>query len=69
MVLRKRILVHDTISVLRKKLRIGSHFKSFEEDDDSLQAKIKFKSRMLLFSFEGGVVSSIFVRNKKTAHQ
>jgi hypothetical protein len=26
-------------------------------------------NRMLLFSFEGGVLSSIFVQNKKTAHR
>jgi hypothetical protein len=48
---------------------VGSHSKKYEQDDDRLQAKIKFKSRMLLFSFEGGVLSSIFVRNKKTAHR
>jgi hypothetical protein len=44
---------------------MGSDLKKFGQVEDGLQAQIKFKSRMLLFSFEEGVLSSIFVRNKK----
>jgi hypothetical protein len=48
---------------------MGSDLKKCGQEDDGLQVQIKFKSRMLLFSFEGGALSSIFVRNKKTAHR
>jgi hypothetical protein len=44
---------------------MGSDLKKCGQEDDGMQAQIKFKSRMLLFSFEGGALSSIFVRNKK----